>query len=578
MLTIRTVLCLLLLCAFQLSAKTKNSITYVWSGAITDSSATVVALINSKHAKVICLVSDNVKLQAPVYISPSKMVNKNGAVRFDAITGLSPNKQYYYGIKVNGVLQTKLNDNDNGAGNYIGKFKTFPVAGTAANFSFTSSTGHHGSKYASTHKIYTKTKMAKGLFHILTGDFYYCDQSHRGQKINNNATQDAVRANYKYPLTSINQSALYRSTPIVYMWDDHDFGRNDKVGIEEPVAMPNVHAVYRELVPHYPLQGGKLAPITQSFTVGRVRFIITDLYTDSSIKKAPDNSLKTRLGLRQKAWFKRELLKASGTYPAIVWVSTIPWGGTARQHKNAWASYSTERSEIANFIKDNNIQGISIISGDMHGSAIDDGANMDFAANGGAPIPVFQTGPYGRSASYKGGPYNLGSTKRGKPLYLYGLIKIEDNGSMLTTTWMAKNINGIQQSERDGSSLKQPKEIKYTFSYANPVITNLLPTNGSVKVKNSGELTMTFSKKIANGTGEIKIIRLSDNSPVLSIPISNCSIVKNKLLIPYSGLAPATAYYVAIGKSSIKDEKGHAFSGIYNPLNINYKRWTFSTQ
>ena len=576
---LKVLILLVLFCGINLLAKSEGDfIVYIWSGGVSDTKATIVAKTKEKNIDTVCIISPNKDLSNPAYISPTIKSDNYNIVRFNNISQLNSNTQYYYGIKVNGKLEVKLNSKNNGSGIYTGKFKTFPSSGKPASFKFTSSTGHHGSTKASTHPIYTKTKEENGLFHIITGDFYYCDQNHHPGGKNKNLSEDFVRLNYEYPLTSENQSDLYRSTPIIYVWDDHDFGRDNRVGAEEPVAMPNVHSVYRQLTPHYPLKGGDMTPIFQTFSVGRVRFILTDLYTASSKVRTHDTKLKTRLGAEQKKWFKEELLKANGSNASIIWISSLPWNGKKEAKKARWQSYATERTEIANFIKDNNIQGLSIISGDMHGSAIDDGRNADFATGGGAPIPVFQTGPYGRPGSCKGGPYNYGSTTKGKSRFYYGLIEVIDDGNSIKTNWTVKNKDGIQESLKFGSALKDNKEIKYSFTYSNPIITNLFPKDNSKNIQTSGKLEIEFSKNIFKDKGNIYIHKVLDNSILATIPISKCSINKNKLIIPYSKLKNLTEYYIAIDKSIINDNKGNYFSGIYNPNNFSYKKWNFKTK
>ena len=107
-------------------------------------------------------------------------------------------------------------------------------------------------------------------------------------------------------------------------------------------------------------------------------------------------------------------------------------------HDN-WGWYPEERTDIANFIKNNDIP-VCIVSGDAHMSAIDDGTNSDYATGGGAPIPILHAGPLDRKPSIKGGPYSNGvSGVRGQ----YGIMEIIDNGGdELCVKWKIKNHKG----------------------------------------------------------------------------------------------------------------------------------------
>jgi hypothetical protein len=191
------------------------------------------------------------------------------------------------------------------------------------------------------------------------------------------------------------------------------------------VGRDTARSVYRERVPHYsiPAAGGALA---QAFTVGRVRFIMTDLRSASSspaLKEAPS---KSRLGTAQKAWFKQELINARDSgFPLIVWVCTLPWIAKAQLGDDSWGGHATERAEIANFIRDNRISNLVLLSGDMHGLAFDDGTNSDYATGGGAPVTVLHAAALTSDPGSKGGPYLVGPLTGSQQ---YGMLEIYDNG------------------------------------------------------------------------------------------------------------------------------------------------------
>lgn len=115
--------------------------------------------------------------------------------------------------------------------------------------------------------MFDAIRKADPLLYIATGDLHY----------GNVGVDDvnAFRARYEDVLTSPAQSALYRSTPTAYVWDDHDYGPND--GNAGSVTREAARLAYRETVPHYPLPAGDGdEAIYQAFTVGRVRFVMTD--------------------------------------------------------------------------------------------------------------------------------------------------------------------------------------------------------------------------------------------------------------------------------------------------------------
>ena len=84
------------------------------------------------------------------------------------------------------------------------------------------------------------------------------------------------------------------------------------------------HEAYRRYVPHYPLAGQPGTPINQAFTIGRVRFLLTDTRSDRSPRLGAREAERSMLGAGQRAWLERELLAARDHYALVVWVNPEP--------------------------------------------------------------------------------------------------------------------------------------------------------------------------------------------------------------------------------------------------------------
>jgi hypothetical protein len=104
-----------------------------------------------------------------------------------------------------------------------------------------------------------------------------------------------------------------------------------------------------------------------------------------------------------------------------------------------WSMYSTERREIADFIKTNHISGVCILHGDSHMLAADDGSHGDYATGGGAPIPVMCAAPLEQEASIKGGLYSQGIYKVRKNEGCFGLLTITDRGEAIDVAFSGRN-------------------------------------------------------------------------------------------------------------------------------------------
>ncbi|MEP0548038.1 MAG: alkaline phosphatase D family protein [Rhodothermales bacterium] len=349
---------------------------FVWSGALTPTSIRIVAGLWSS-GPVRLVVRPDADTLATARSEPFTVAD-GGRVVTAHVEGLTPGVRYAYAFESG---EETLRE---------GRFRT-PEDGP---FSFDVAIGGC-SLTGSDQPVYDVIRESEPLFFLHVGDMFYEDIA-----VN---SAGFYRRAFGRVLRSPRQAALYRSTPIVYVWDDHDFGPNnsDRIAPGQEAA----RETYDALVPHYPLPGG---PIYQAFSVGRVRFIVTDLRSPRDPVDFGEPGGRTTMGAEQKAWFKRQLLDANGRYPVIVWVSTVPWIAPPSPRSDTWGGFPQERREIADFLKDNGVEGLVIVAGDAHMVAMDDGTNSDYASGGGAPIPVIQAAPLDQTGSTKGGPYSEG--------------------------------------------------------------------------------------------------------------------------------------------------------------------------
>ena len=363
-------------------AQAADPVQWIWSGAVTTESAKVNANLTSASENVRLAVSTNTDLSNPTYFGPLMANSANNNTVSFAITGLKPDTTYYYAIEIGDQLDTKKR----------GQFRTFKSGPFSFKFVISGDAAQ-----GSNMPVFDTVRSENALFFINPGDFMYSD-------INTNDI-DLYRAAFQDSLTAPRQSELYRSLPIAYMWDDHDYGKNnsDKSSPSREAA----RLAYREIVPHYNLPAGSGdAAIYQAFSVGRTRFIFTDLRSEKDKPGTATASDRSMMGTEQKAWFKQELLKARDENRIIFWLSSVPWVAPIVDDEDDWGGYHTERVEIANFIKDNEIKNVFVLAADAHMLALDDGTNSDYATGGGAPITVFQAAALNRGGSVKGGPYS----------------------------------------------------------------------------------------------------------------------------------------------------------------------------
>ena len=392
---------------------------FVWTGALTPTSARVAAGVLTPSDSVRLVLSPEHKT-LPVVRSERFSVPEGGTIVRANLGNLTPGVAYRYTFEVGG-------DTLRGA-----IFRT-PEPGP---FSF--NVGMAACALTgSANPVFDAIREADPLFFLHLGDMHYENIAINSRTRYRQAMGRALR--------SRRQAELYRSVPLAYMWDDHDYGPNDSDRTSP--GREAARLTYQEMVPHYPLEAGAgNVPIYQAFTVGRVRFVMTDLRSERDPKGFGDGEARTMMGARQKAWFKQQLLDANGRYPVIAWVNTVPWITPASEDADHWGGYAAERREIANFIRDNVIRGVVILSGDAHMMALDDGTHRDYATNGGAPLPVVQAAPLDRQGTTKGGPYTLGPFVNGSTVPPHDgqwvEMQVEDDGGLeVCLTWTGHQVD-----------------------------------------------------------------------------------------------------------------------------------------
>ena len=404
-----------------------NLTEFIWSGAVTPGSVRVKTRLLADSTQVRLVVSTSYTLSNPVYSAyAGANASSNDRVADLSLSGLSANTVYHYAIESAGQLDDRR-----------GTFRTFPSGAASFKIVFGAcagnSSGDNGGGSASNHPVFDHLRNEGALFYLNAGDLHYTNIAGNDVSL--------FRSAYKTLFTASRQRALYESVPLVYMWDDHDFGPNDSDSTSP--ARPAARTVYQEYIPHYPLAAGTgQVPNYQTFSVGRVKFILADQRSEKSLRTNADNASKTVLGAAQKTWLKQQLLDGRDHYLLTLWVGSFPWIGTASSGDDSWLGYTTERAELANFIKDNAVTNLVMLAGDAHMVAADDGTNNNYATGGGGGFPVLHAAALHRNGSTKGGPYNQGSFPNPDASYgQYGVLEIVDTGgNSLAYTFTGKRV------------------------------------------------------------------------------------------------------------------------------------------
>jgi alkaline phosphatase D len=396
-----------------------DSATVLWAGAVTDSSARVVARPATPAGPVRLAVDTTGTWSNPRIIEGTSPAT-NPDVRHFRLDGLAPRTTHHYALHRGGTVDTTQQ----------GQFRTF---GEGA-FSFRMAMGACA-RTGSQHPVFGAIRRADPDLFLHLGDLHYEDIDA--------PSPTAFRRAYRQVHASPPQARLFRSTALAYVWDDHDYGPNNSS--RRAPGQDVAQQVYREYVPHYDLAPrARRAPIYQAFTVGRVRVLLTDLRSARTRNEAPD-SVQTLMGEAQKAWFKRQLAAAKDKYPVIAWGSSVPWIGSPDDSDDHWGGFAAERRELSTYIDSLGVADqLVVLSGDAHMVALDDGTHNEYGRPGGGGFPVVHAAALDQTGSVKGGPYTHGPYPN--PLRLFGqtdgqfvLMDVQDDGGEeVCVTWTGK--------------------------------------------------------------------------------------------------------------------------------------------
>lgn len=152
-------------------------------------------------------------------------------------------------------------------------------------------------------------------------------------------------------------------------------------------------------IPHYELGSTSTSEANaakyQAFTIGTVRFIITDLRSES-IRSSEYYSGRV-YSKEQKEWLYNELSQAEN-YDFVVWVTTRPWTDPEKAGSDSWGGFASDRDELSAHIASTIGAGpknLFVLSGDNHMVAYDDGSSTDYSGQDYYPggFPLLHSGP-----------------------------------------------------------------------------------------------------------------------------------------------------------------------------------------
>jgi hypothetical protein len=106
-----------------------------------------------------------------------------------------------------------------------------------------------------------------------------------------------------------------------------------------------------------------------------------------------------------------------------------------------------------------------------------------------------------------------------------------------------------------------------------PTLASSAPADDATGVAPSADIVLTFDEAVTKGTGNIYIVRTSDNTVVQTIAVTSSQVTGSGTtwtINPNSDLAGATAYAVRIDSGAFVDTDAAVFFGIYDNTTLNF--------
>ena len=260
------------------------------------------------------------------------------------LSGLTPDKAYSYQVVSTRVLAE-------------GDFKTAPKASSKNAFRLAFGSCFH--KIGLHNPNLIREILARDPHAMmLLGDIAVDD---RNNEVNMH------RADYQLRDVSMPWRDLVSRVPVYASWDDHDYFDNDLSGIPRKFNAADreaVREVWRENW-NNPITNDGRKGIYFHSRVGPVEVVMLDTRSCREGSRRKKNG--SYLGKAQYEWLRNTL--AESTAPFKVLSSGTMWSDYVSNGKDSWGTWDKEvREELFQFIEDEGIGGVLLVSGDRHGA------------------------------------------------------------------------------------------------------------------------------------------------------------------------------------------------------------------
>ena len=333
-------------------------------------------------------------------VGEAELLSNDGFAGVLPISNLQPETRYFYAVSLSNGKPAKED---------FHSFTTFPKPGTQKSFSFMFGScylplGQDGSQTFD--EINTHVESDDLHFGLLLGDQIYADDAECNGIGKIATTLDEYRSVYAYAWSRPSFKKFAPNLPLFMILDDHEieddwrFDSAERTHASMPfynqllrltkgaraegrqLSMNRIHAAlkaYHEhqamhapksLVPFqrdheggFMFQNGEEGSFAYTFNYGQAAFFVMDTRT-MRVKKGKN----ILLGDAQWKMLKEWLLDVKDEYPVkfLVTSGTILYPFLLDVSLDRWSGFRSERERLFQFLAENEIEGIRILTGDLH--------------------------------------------------------------------------------------------------------------------------------------------------------------------------------------------------------------------
>ena len=272
-------------------------------------------------------------------------VQENDRTAVVTLDRLEPGQHYYYRVLVDGSADKYIG----GQGPF--QLCTAPAEGEPARFRVAFGSCARFEEEP-TQPIWAAVQTHNPDLFFWLGDNIYSDS----------LVPEVLAESYRRQRSVPGFQPVGRNVPQLAIWDDHDYGLNDH-DRTSPVKDEALAAFRRYWAnPGYGTAG--VPGVFFHYRYGGVDFFFLDCRYYRDPNSDPDQPGKTMLGNKQMEWLKGGL--AGSDAPFKVLVSGSGWTKAKGPGGDSWASFVHERDVLFDFIRDESISGVVLVSGDTH--------------------------------------------------------------------------------------------------------------------------------------------------------------------------------------------------------------------